>query len=98
MDNKESRSLINNEIGSSKVITEEASKRITSLRFLLIVLVVFIHNNINDDFIAELLATGSEPILFAQNNIGKWIQIVISDGIAMAAVPLFFCLAPTCFL
>lgn len=34
-----------------KMISENISKRITSLRFLLIVFVVFIHNNLNSDTI-----------------------------------------------
>ena len=71
-------------------ITDKTSRRITSLRFLLIVLVVFIHNNFNAEYMEERIAAGFEPMLFNQSVFGKWIQLFISDGLARAAVPLFF--------
>lgn len=40
----------------SALIDGETSRRITSLRFLLIVLVVFIHNNFTAENLAESLA------------------------------------------
>lgn len=73
-------------------IPESTSRRITSLRFLLIVLVVFIHNNFTQGSIEEV-AAGGTYILFNQNLVGKWVQLFISDGIACAAVPLFFLFA-----
>lgn len=74
-------------------IPEENSKRITSLRFLLIVLVVFIHNNFTVESIAESIENGGADILFVQNAFGKWIQLFITQGIARCAVPLFFLFA-----
>lgn len=47
-----------------QIVSEETSKRITSLRFLLIVFVVFIHNYYTEAKIAESVANG-----------GKWWQI-----------------------
>ena len=73
-----------------KEIPQEISVRITSLRFLLIVLVVFIHNNFTPEYILEIVSAGGEPVIFNQNLFGKWIQIFISDGLARAAVPMFF--------
>jgi hypothetical protein len=67
-------------------IPSEISARITSLRFLLIVLVVFIHNN----FTQEQIEKDGIEILFNQNFLGKWIQLFISQGIARSAVPIFF--------
>ena len=75
------------------VISEDTSKRITALRFLLAVLVVFIHNNYTLKGIAETIAAGGDGILFNQNAFGKWVQLFISDGIARCAVPLFFLFA-----
>lgn len=75
----------NKEISDTAVlISEEVSKRITSLRFLLIVLVIFIHNN----YTAENLA-GSN-VIFNQSTFGKYLQLFISNGIANCAVPVFF--------
>ena len=70
-------------------ISEETSKRITALRFLLIVLVVFIHNN----YTVESIAEGPDEILFVENAFGRWVQLFISQGIARCAVPLFFLFA-----
>lgn len=68
-------------------ISEETSKRITSLRFLLSVFVVFIHNGITINV--------SDPDVFevSFNAINRWIQFFISQGIARSAVPLFFMFA-----
>ena len=62
------------------MINEETSRRITSLRFLLICFVVFIHNNY----------TGENEVQFVENQFGVYIQLLISKGIAQCAVPLFF--------
>ncbi|MGN0728538.1 acyltransferase family protein [Treponema sp.] len=75
------------------VIDFETSRRITSLRFLLAVFVVFIHNNFTVESIAESVALGGAEILFNQNAFGRWVQLFISSGIARCAVPLFFLFA-----
>ena len=77
----------------NSIIPEEISKRITSLRFLLIALVVFIHNNFTLKSIAESIENGGPDILFIQNAFGRWVQLFISEGIARCAVPLFFLFA-----
>ena len=80
--------------GKAKIIPAETSSRITALRFLLIVLVVFIHNNFKENEILEGALKGNFT-LFAYTNgfLGRWIQIFITDGIARCAVPLFFMFA-----
>ena len=75
------------------MIDEESSKRITSLRFLLAILVVFIHNNYRSETLNEAIENGAKAIIFNQSSFGKWIQIFISSGIACCAVPLFFLFA-----
>lgn len=75
------------------LISEETSKRITSLRFLLAVLVVFIHNNYTAEDIAEAVALGGAEVLFNQNAFGRWVQLFISGGIARCVLPLFFLFA-----
>lgn len=63
---------------------EILSKRITSLRFLLIVLVIFIHNNI---FFVNL---GTGTIVLEIPKYVSDIKYLVSDIIARIAVPLFF--------
>ncbi len=75
---------------SPSLIDEETSHRITSLRFLLSVLVVFIHNNYTSVNISDMVSDGIIPPVFVQNAAGEWIQFIISSGIASCAVPLFF--------
>lgn len=74
-------------------ISADTSRRITSLRFLLMVLVVFIHNNFTAQSIAESVANGGFDIIFRPNALSRWTQLLISDGIARCAVPLFFLFA-----
>ena len=75
----------------SKVIPVETSRRITALRFLLIVLVVFIHNNFRaEEILKGALEHGYAPFAYENGIFGRWVQIFISDGIARCAVPLFF--------
>lgn len=74
-------------------ISEETSRRITSLRFLLAVLVVFIHNNFTAESIAKTFEETGRTIPFCQNAFGQWVQLFISGGIARCAVPLFFLFA-----
>lgn len=76
---------------AKKPIPTETSRRITSLRFLLIVLVVFIHNNFTAESILKSAEeNGFAPFAFSNGFIGIWIQRFISEGIALCAVPLFF--------
>ncbi len=75
---------------SKKAVSGENSMRITSLRFLLIALVVFIHNDFRASELAEIAAEGLGVPIFNQSAAGLWIQRFISEGIASCAVPLFF--------
>mgnify|MGYP002621363859 CR=1 FL=1 len=76
-----------------KTISQETSKRITALRFLLIVFVVFIHNCFTLEGVAENFEQTGELIVFKPTVFSKWIQLFISQGIARCAVPLFFLFA-----
>lgn len=79
---------------NAKAIPAETSMRITALRFLLIVLVVFIHNNLRaEDILKSALEHGYTPFAYENGLFGRWVQIFISDGIAKCAVPLFFMFA-----
>lgn len=83
----------NQNISENKIvqlIDGETSRRITSLRYILSVLVVFIHNNFTAEKLAESLAEGNRIPVFAQSAAGEWIQFVISSGLGSCAVPLFF--------
>lgn len=73
----------------SSIEFRETSQRITGLRFLLIVFVVFIHNNYTHGVIAEYEAVG-KGFPFVQNEFGRWIQLFFSNGLARCAVPLLF--------
>ena len=74
-------------------VPAETSRRITSLRFLLAVFVVFIHNNFTAKSVAEIFQDTGVQTTFCQNALGKWMQLFISGGIARCAVPLFFLFA-----
>ncbi len=63
------------------------------LRFLLIVLVVFIHNCYTTESIQKIIASGDVPPVFAENAFGRWVKLFITFGIARSAVPLFFMFA-----
>ena len=76
-----------------EIIPKETSMRITSLRFLLAIFVVFIHNNFTVEYIAQLVEHGAEEIYFKPNIVSEWIQLVITQGITQCAVPLFFLFA-----
>lgn len=71
-------------------IEEKTSRRITSLRFILSALVVFIHNNFRAEELAKTVEKGLSVPVFNQSEFGVWIQRFISQGIASCAVPLFF--------
>lgn len=77
----------------NEIIPEETSKRISSLRFLLAILVVFIHNNFTVKNIAEDIEAGSQPVVFTENLFGEFVQRLISSNLASCAVPLFFLFA-----
>ena len=84
----------NSVLQERKIIPAETSMRITALRFLLIVLVVFIHNNFRaEDIFKNALEDGYTPFAYENGLFGRWVQIFISDGIAKCAVPLFFMFA-----
>ena len=69
-------------------ITDEDSKRITALRFLLIVFVVFIHNNLNaDDAVNYYHLAFDEPVVIT------WLKYLVCSELGGAAVPLFFLFA-----
>ena len=69
-------------------ISQETSKRITALRFLLIVFVVFIHNNLKADD-----ALNYYHLDFAEPAWVTWIKVLVCDVLGGAAVPLFFLFA-----
>ncbi len=84
----------NSVLPERKIILAETSMRITALRFLLIVLVVFIHNNLAAENILKGALENGSPLFAYENNVfGRWVQIFISGGIARCAVPLFFMFA-----
>ena len=76
-----------NNIVINEDVWKEDSKRITALRFLLIVFVVFIHNNIKADTISDY------NIIFDEPNIITWIKYIICNVLGGAAVPLFYLFA-----
>jgi fucose 4-O-acetylase-like acetyltransferase len=70
--------------GHSFIVDEELSKRIKSLRFLLIVFVVFIHNNVTEvDF-------SSKTEIYEIPFYVEKIRYLISGIITRVSVPLFF--------
>lgn len=93
----ESPQVRNDGIATKKPIPLETSRRITSLRFLLIVLVVFIHNNFRAEELAKSVAKDLSVPLFNQSQAGVWIQRFISQGIASCAVPVFFMISAYLF-
>ena len=78
---------------SKPLIGRETSRRITSMRFLLAVFVVFIHNNFTAESVARAFEQDGAVIAFGQGAAGKWMQLFISQGITRCAVPLFFLFA-----
>lgn len=68
----------------SPMISEINSRRITSLRFILMALVICIHNTLTAEGMEYLGVSFDEPFY------SYWIKQVWSLGIAQAAVPLFF--------
>lgn len=77
---------------NNSTIDTETSQRITSLRFLLIILVVFIHNTYTVETVSNVqkfITSGESPFIFVENVFSRWIKIFISRGIAQGAVPCF---------
>ncbi|MGI5115829.1 acyltransferase family protein [Treponema sp. SP13] len=68
----------------------DVSCRITSLRFLLIVFVVFIHNCYTSESIQKIIDAGGTPPVFVENAFGHWVKLFITFGLARCAVPLLF--------
>lgn len=66
-----------------RTLSEENSKKINALRIILMLLVMFGHNNYK-------VETVGADMIFNQSVFGKWVQLLISDGIARGAVPVFF--------
>ena len=78
----------NTKLEQKTEISETTSKGITSLRYLLSVLIVFAHNNFT---VADIVANFTDPAtrpIFVQNEFGRWLQFFISLGIANCAVPV----------
>jgi len=76
--------------GINPAIDNDTSRRITALRFLLIVLVVFIHNCYTLQSIQNITDSGGTAPIFVENAFGTWIKLFITSGIARSAVPIFF--------
>ena len=70
------------------LIPEEDSKRITALRFLLIAIIVFLHNNLNHDMAVNYYHLDfNEPVVIT------WFKTLIGTVFGIAPVPLFFLFA-----
>ena len=82
------KNTINN-TGEWGGVDENISLRITSLRFLLAVCVVIIHNCITTDTVSNYASMG-KVLVFNQGTFGKWFQLFFSQGLCRCAVPLFF--------
>lgn len=78
--------LVQTEVLQKPLLTEESSKKINALRYVLMALVVFGHNNYT-------ALTVSSDLVFNQSVFGKWVQLLISDGVSRGAVPLFFAMS-----
>lgn len=75
------------------MISEETSKRITSLRYLLAVLVAFIHNNYTAQKLLESVGENGGTPLFCPNLFTESVQFIISYGLGACTFPLFFLFA-----
>ena len=83
MEGQETVSMPEQQIAVKRTISEENSKKINALRIVLMLLVMFGHNNYKVETIGA-------DMVFNQSVFGKWVQLLISDGIARGAVPVFF--------
>jgi hypothetical protein len=64
---------------NTRTLPEVISLRITALRFLLSVLVVFSHNNYTSEMIAEAVSKGGITHVFCPNKFTIWLQYIISN-------------------
>ena len=69
-------------------VSQKTSMQITSLRFLLAIFVVFIHNNLDAD-----TAVNYYHLDFVEPVVITWIKLLICKVLGEAAVPLFFMFA-----
>ncbi len=76
-----------------EIINDNISKRITSLRFILIILVVFIHNHFTNDNITTFNLAANTNHILVENNFVYWFKLFISEGLGRGSVPLFFVFA-----
>ena len=88
--NKTDETVTSTQQLNNSTIDSDTSRRITSLRFLLIVLVVFIHNCYTPQLIQKIMDNGGIAPVFVENSFGHWVKIFITFGISRCAVPLFF--------
>lgn len=91
--NKTDETVTSTQQLNNSTIDSDTSRRITSLRFLLIVLVVFIHNCYTPQLIQKIMDNGGIAPIFVENSFGHWVKIFITFGISRCAVPLFFMFA-----
>lgn len=68
-------------------ISGQVSKRIISLRFLLIVFVVFIHNTVSEVKYADTTTVYQIP------EYARIVRVIVTDVFSRSAVPLFFLIA-----
>ncbi len=68
-------------------ICEDTSRRITSLRYFLILLVIFAHNMLTEERLV------GKNVLLNENLFGHWIKLFFSESISRGLVPLFFLFA-----
>ena len=71
----------NDNLSQISVVSQETSMRITSLRFLLAIFVVFIHNNLTAD-----IAINYYHLDFVEPVIITWIKILVCNVLGGAAV------------
>lgn len=75
-------------LSQTSIVFQETSMRITSLRFILAIFVVFIHNNLDAD-----TAVNYYHLDFIEPIVITWIKRLICNVLGGAAVPLFFMFA-----
>lgn len=56
-------------------------------------LVVFIHNCYRDEVRQWIVGLNGNPAIFVENQFSVWLKLLISNGLARCAVPLFFLFA-----
>lgn len=83
-----------NQTESRTIINGEVSKRIISLRFILIIFVVFIHNNFSIESVNEGINLGVLPQTFQykSNEIVEWIKFSYHMELQDLQFQFFLCL------